>query len=156
MRALMGLLVAVAIGMAAPAQAAEVKRVVDGDTVDVTEHGRTLRIRLRCVDAPEKTQGAYGAQATATLRTLLPEGSTVTLRNEGNGGWGRIAATIIRNGKDINQEMVRRGQAFVYWQYISGCDRQTYQHLENEARANRSGVWNVPNGIEKPWNYRRK
>jgi endonuclease YncB( thermonuclease family) len=147
---------AVWMARAQAVQPVEVVRVIDGDTLDIKEQGRTLRMRLRCVDAPEESQGAYGAQATETLRTLLPTGSIVTLRNEGDGGWGRIAATVIRNGTDINQEMVRRGQAYAYGKYMGRCDRQTYQHLENEARANKSGVWNVPNGIEKPWDYRRK
>ena len=47
------------------------------------------------------------------------------------------------------------GNAFVYWQYISGCDRQTYSRLENGARLKRLGVWSVPGGTQRPWDYRR-
>ena len=47
------------------------------------------------------------------------------------------------------------GAAFVYWQYIEGCDRETYSHLENEARLKSLGLWAVPGGIQRPWDYRR-
>ena len=47
------------------------------------------------------------------------------------------------------------GAAFVYWQYIEGCDRETYSRLENEARLKSLGVWAVPGGIQRPWDYRR-
>ena len=47
------------------------------------------------------------------------------------------------------------GAAFVYWQYIEGCDRETYSRLENEARLKSLGVWAVPGGIQRPCDYRR-
>ena len=40
-------------------------------------------------------------------------------------------------------------------QYISGCDRQNYSQLENDARLKGVGAWSVPGGIERPWDYRR-
>ena len=40
-------------------------------------------------------------------------------------------------------------------QYIEGCDRETYSRLENEARLKSFGVWAVPGGIKRPWDYRR-
>jgi hypothetical protein len=53
------------------------------------------------------------------------------------------------------QALVQSGVAFVYWQYIEGCDRETYSRLENEARLKSLGVWAVPGGIQRPWDYRR-
>jgi len=38
---------------------------------------------------------------------------------------------------------------------MSGCDRQTYARLENSARLKGAGVWGVPGGIQRPWDYRR-
>jgi hypothetical protein len=40
----------------------------------------------------------------------------------------------------------------MYWQYISGCERQIYSYLEK----NGLGVWSVPGGIERPWDYRHR
>jgi len=48
-----------------------------------------------------------------------------------------------------------QGQAFVYWQYICGCDRQRYGQLERDPRLKGFGVWSVAGGIQKPWDYRR-
>jgi hypothetical protein len=31
------------------------------------------------------------------------------------------------------QALVQSGVAFVYWQFIEGCDHETYSRLENEA-----------------------
>jgi hypothetical protein len=50
---------------------------------------------------------------------------------------------------------VQFGVAFVYWQYIEGFDRETYTRLKNEARLKSLGVWAVPGGIQRPWDYRR-
>ena len=44
--------------------------------------------------------------------------------------------------------------AYVYWQYIAGCDRQTYGRLETEARLKGLGVWGVSGGLTRPWDYR--
>jgi hypothetical protein len=32
---------------------------------------------------------------------------------------------------------------------------QAYSRLENDARLKRLGVWSVPDGIQRPWEYRR-
>jgi len=42
----------------------------------------------------------------------------------------------------------------VYWQYITGCDRQTYGRMETEARLRGLGVWGVSGGLTQPWDYR--
>ena len=46
---------------------------------------------------------------------------------------------------------MQSGAAFVYWQYIEGCDLETYSRLENEARLKNLAVWAVPGGIQRPW-----
>jgi hypothetical protein len=56
----------------------------------------------------------------------------------------------------INLAMDQSGQAFVYRQYPSGCDRQTYLAAERQAQAQRLGVWAVPGGISRPWDFRHR
>ncbi len=75
-------------------------------------------MRLAYIDSPETSQSPYGIKARQALKVLLPVGSDVT----------------IRNGSNINQSLVESGNAFVYWQYIKGCHRQTYSRLETYAR----------------------
>ena len=48
----------------------------------------------------------------------------------------------------------RSGQAFVYRQYLGRCDRQAYLAAEHQAQAQRLGVWAVPGGITRPWDFR--
>ena len=66
-----------------------------------------------------------------------------------------LVAEVLKGTTNINQTLVATGAAFVYWQYIEGCDRKTYSRLENEACLKSLGVWHVPGGIQRPWDYRR-
>ncbi len=58
------------------------------------------------------------------------------------------------NQNNINQQMIANGQAFVYWNFISACDRERYARLETLARLKGLGVWAVPGGLERPWELR--
>ena len=130
--------------------------VGDGDTIRVTAaNGQKVTIRLACIDAPETAQTPYGAKARTALQALTPVGSSVSIQGSKKDRYGRTVAEVIRAGTNINQSLVGSGNAFVYWQYISGCDRKTYSLLENDARLKRLGVWSTPGGIQRPWDYRR-
>ena len=135
--------------------AATVLSIGDGDTLRVQDRGRTITVRLACIDAPEMAQSPWGQQARQQLQALAPIGSTVALRSKATDRYGRQVAEVSRSGRTINQALVSSGAAFVYWQYISGCDRQTYSRLENEARLKGLGVWGVNGGVQRPWDVRR-
>ncbi len=137
-----------------PAYASTVLSIGDGDTITVTENSQRIKVRLACIDAPETLQTPYGMEARKQLQNLLPIGSEVTLNTKATDRYGRSVAEISKGDININQSLVGSGNAFVYWQYIRGCDRQTYSNLENEARLNGSGVWGIPGGIQRPWDYR--
>jgi len=141
--------------LAAPSHASSVLSLGDGDTISVTEGTARVKVRLACIDAPETSQTPYGMEARRALQGLLPIGSKVTLRTKATDRYGRSVAEIFKGSTNINQSLVGSGSAFVYWQYINGCDRQTYSHLENEARLKGVGVWGVSGGIQRPWDYRR-
>jgi endonuclease YncB( thermonuclease family) len=141
--------------VAAPANAASVLSIGDGDTITVTEGSRRIKIRLACIDAPETSQSPNGMEARKALQVLLPVGSQVTLNSKATDRYGRSIAEVIKGSTNINQSLVGSGNAFVYWQYIGECDRQTYSRLENDAHLKRMGVWGVPGGIQRPWDYRK-
>jgi len=141
--------------LALPVQAATVLSVGDGDTITITSGAQKIRVRLACIDAPETSQTPYGMESRQALRKLLPIGTEVTVRSKATDRYGRTVGEVLKGSININQQQVASGNAFVYWQYISGCDRQTYSRLENDARLKRHGVWSVPNGIQRPWEYRR-
>jgi hypothetical protein len=51
--------------------------------------------------------------------------------------------------------MVEDGQGFAYRQYLGGCDAKEYLVAEHRASRHRYGVWQVPGGITRPWDFRR-
>ena len=150
--------VAVAVLLHGPATAqsltATVISIGDGDTLRVREGNRTVNVRLACIDAPESSQAPFGAQARQQLQALAPVGSSVELRIQATDRYGRSVAELTRGGRNLNQALVASGVAFVYWQYIAGCDRQTYGRLETEARLKGLGVWGLSGGLTRPWDYR--
>ena len=89
------------------------------------------------------------------MQEQLPIGTGVSLRTKATDRYGRTVAEVLKGTTNINQALVAAGAAFVYWQYIDGCDRETYSRLENEARLKSLGIWAVPGGIQRPWDYRR-
>ena len=128
----------------------------DGDSLRVRTGSRTLNVRLACIDAPETSQKPHGATARAQLQSLAPIGSAVELRVKATDRYGRSVAELSRSGRNLNQALVASGAAFVYWQYIQGCDRQTYSRLETEARLKGLGIWAVSGGVQRPWEYRSR
>ena len=143
-----------AVALLAQTRTATVLSIGDGDTLRVQEGSRTINVRLACIDAPETSQAPHGAQSRAQLQALAPVGSTVALRIQTTDRYGRAIAELSRNGRNLNQALVASGAAFVYWQYIQGCDRQIYSRLENEARLKRMGIWGVSGGLTRPWDFR--
>ena len=130
--------------------------VGDGDTIRVTTPNGTNKttVRLACIDAPETSQ-VPGIDARQALQADLPIGTEVGLRTKATDRYGRTVAEVLKGTTNINQSMVATGVAFVYWQYIEGCDCETYTRLKNEARLKSLGVWAVPGGIQRPWDYRK-
>ena len=126
----------------------------DGDTIRVRQGGKVLTVRLACIDAPETAQSPYGQHARTYLQQRLPIGREVSLEVKTTDRYGRSVAEVF-SGVNINLALVEDGQAFAYRQFLRGCDAKAY--LEAEERASRAhlGVWQVPGGITRPWDFRR-
>lgn len=146
---------ALMILLAGPAGAATVVSVGDGDTIRVMDGGKRVTVRLACIDAPETAQKPYGAASRRQLQQLIPVGSEVALRTQTTDRYKRTVAEVIANGRNVNLQMVSSGQAFAYRKYLGGCDRAAYLGAERQAEGARRGVWAVPGGIERPWEFRK-
>ena len=162
LRPLAALLLAVAMAPMAlsPAAAAgpEVRATVlsigDGDTIRVQQGQQRITIRLACIDAPEMAQAPDGANARSYLQSRLRLGSSVTLRPQTVDRFGRTVAEVIGE-VNLNLALVEDGMAFAYRRYLSQCNAKEYLDAEFRASRSRFGVWRVPGGITRPWDFRR-
>ncbi len=78
----------------------------------------------------------------------------MTLRTQTVDRFGRTVAEVIA-GTNLNLAMVEDGQAFAYRRFLGQCEAQAYLDAEARASRRRSGVWQVPGGITRPWEFRR-
>jgi endonuclease YncB( thermonuclease family) len=138
----------------AQAQSSTVLSIGDGDTIRVRQGARAITVRLACIDAPETAQSPWGQQVRRTLQQRLPIGRPVTLKVKTTDRYGRTVAEVVSD-ININLAMVEDGQAFAYRQYLGGCDAKEYLDAEYRASRRRYGVWQVPGGITRPWDFRR-
>ncbi len=142
------------VGCAAQPQRATVLSIGDGDTIRVRQGGRRITVRLACIDAPELAQQPHGQRARDYLQLRVPVGTSVRLEVKTTDRYGRTVAEVI-TGTNINLAMVEDGQGFAYRRYLGGCAGQEYLDAEFRASRRRHGVWQVPGGITRPWDFRR-
>jgi hypothetical protein len=88
------------------------------------------------------------------LQQRLPIGREVSLDIKTTDRYGRSVAEVF-SGVNINLALVEDGKAFAYRQYLRGCDAKVYLEAEDRASRARLGVWQVPGGITRPWDFRR-
>lgn len=129
---------------------AEVVRILDGDTVEVlTTVRKTQRVRLANIDAPERGQ-AFGEVSRQALAGMAFR-QTVTVVDQGSDRYGRVIGVLLKDGHDLNAEMVKQGMAWVYTRYNNN---QALPALEQQARAASLGLW-ADHAPVAPWEFRR-
>ena len=123
---------------------ATVAQVVDGDTIRL---GDGTRVRLVQIDAPEAGESeCFAARATRALERLAPAGTEVELERDpaldDRDRFGRALRYVVRDGANVNVELVRAGAAAPY--FFRG-DRGRYADellaAAEEARDERRGLW---------------
>jgi endonuclease YncB( thermonuclease family) len=137
----------VAFGKAPGAHVYRIARVVDGDTVSLTNGAK---VRLVQIDTPEVYFGAecWGHQASAETSRLLPVGTPVRLAAEPATDridrYGRLLRYVIRirDGLNVNVFLVRHGDAAPY--FYAGREGRYAGVLRRaalRARAHHRGLW---------------
>ena len=130
-----------------------VGRIFDGDSFLVRPaKGRDVDVRLRDIDAPEKSQ-PYGNTARAALVKLIAD-RKVSVDVVETDRYGRKIVRVYREPDrlDIVKAMVRDGHVWVYRRTLR--DRSLIE-LEDAARAKRRGLWALPEDDRMaPWQYR--
>jgi micrococcal nuclease len=141
-------------------QAETVHSIHDGDTfrlvrpqIECLQSGRKQkkhqRVRFCGIDAPELSQ-PNGTQSRDYLQSLI-EGKNVQLECTGC-SFDRKVCKVRQNGQDVEREMVRSGWAFDNAKFSHG----QYAKQEREAKNKHAGVWMLPGGGVRPWDYRKK
>ena len=132
-------------------------KVSDGDTLNVqkVENGKfvgeVMKIRMFGIDAPEKTQD-YGIESKQALEKLV-NGKTLEIEEKNRDRYGRTVAVVYADGKNVNEEMVKAGNAWWYQEYDKNDTRM--QAYQENAKKNKLGLFGKRGYIE-PWNYRRE
>ena len=135
----------------------QVLKVSDGDTINVqkVENGKlvdeVVKIRMYGIDAPEKTQD-YGPESRAALAKIIGN-NLVEIEVKNRDRYGRSVAVVYVNGKNVNQEMVRTGNAWWYYEY----DKKDtdMEQLQANAKKNKLGLF-AKRGAVEPWSYRKE
>jgi len=120
----------------------KVTRVVDGDTIDVDlDLGFDIiykcRVRLYGIDTPEsrtrnKDEKVRGKLAAKFLQDAISNGENVILQTQlkdSKGKFGRVLASVIVDGINVNQQMITNHMAVRY----EGQNKKNIQleHLKN-------------------------
>jgi micrococcal nuclease len=123
--------------------------VMDGDTVMVLRDGQKIKVRLANIDAPEKDQ-PFGQQSRDSLLEMVGK-RQVQIDSQAVDQYGRIVGLISADGRNVNQEQVRRGMAWEYSHYHSD---KTYVSLQSAARQAHRGLW-AQSSPQAPWQWRK-
>ena len=129
-----------------------VVKVTDGDTVHVLDGQQTIKVRLLCIDSPERGQ-PYGNAAREHLAGMVA-GKQVHVTSSGTDRYGRTLGKLYFDDSDTsaNWRMVRDGYAWDYLRYSCGID---YANAERAAHDEGLGLWQEDDPVP-PWEWRRK
>lgn len=131
-----------------------VTRVVDGDTVEVSNNGLTDKVRIIGVDTPEtkdpnKPVMAYGPEASAYTKSRL-EGQQVYIvpGTEQRDRYGRLLAYIYMSDlKFFNAELAAQGFARAMTIKPNNVHANLLIALVKGAKSAKTGLWSGPD----PW-----
>lgn len=129
--------------------------ISDGDTIAVLSDKKPVTVRLAGIDAPEKGQD-FSNTAKQFLSAAV-NGKTVKLEGTKIDRYGRLVATVILDGQNVNLSLVNAGLAWHYKEYSaeqSAADRQLYATAETNARKAKLKIWSYANPVA-PWDFRK-
>ncbi len=136
-----------------------ITKVNDGDTVTVLINGREERVRLIGIDAPEVDQEPWGRRARRRLQDIIRK-TEKTVRLEFDmderDRYGRLLAYLwTKNGRLINEEMVRAGYAVIYTIPPNVKYVERLKDAQKTAKDKKKGIWGEGGLEERPSEYRK-
>ena len=138
------------------ATAFKVLRTIDGDTIEVEQDGKPVKVRLIGIDTPEtvhpsKPVEAFGKEASRFTANLL-KGESVYLELDAKPDkYGRSLAFVYRapDGLVVNLEIIRQGYGHTYTKYLFDDKMMAlFRHYEKDAREAGRGLWGSADPID--------
>ena len=130
-------------------EAAQVVRVIDGDTLVVALDGSEQSVRLLGIDAPELGgsggQAGLAEQATAALEALVGDGAvTLVAGDEPRDDGGRLLRHVARGVLVFSVELARQGWVRAHEYIPNTLLFGAIADAQREARAAARGLWAPP------------
>jgi micrococcal nuclease len=134
---------------------AVVRRVIDGDTIEVRLDGHTERVRLIGIDTPESVKPGHPVECFAEeahrfTERALPKGTPVRLVRdvEARDVYGRLLAYVERatDGVLVNLEIAREGYAGALTIPPNVAHAADVQAAVAAARQEHRGLWSACGG----------
>lgn len=126
--------------------------ITDGDTINISDAGKIVHVRLYGIDCPEKKQD-YGEQAAkATSDLVLGKSVSVEIIEKDRDN-RMVGVVTLSDGRNLNHILVAQGMAWWY----KDCAPKSWRlkKLEEEARKAKLGLWSQANPVP-PWDYRKQ
>lgn len=127
-----------------------VTKVVDGDTIKVSDGAHTTTVRLIGVDTPEtvdprKSVQCFGHEASNFTKSLL-DNKTVTLTSDPTqqqyDKYGRMLAYVyLPDGTLINEKIIRSGYGYEYTYDVPYQYQKQFKEAQKLAESEGSGLW---------------
>ena len=132
----------------------KVVKVADGDTITIlNSENKQIKIRLYGIDAPEKAQD-FGKVSKEYLAELVA-GKTVNVTVLDTDRYGRSVGRIKIEGKEVAEEMLKLGLAWLYTAYCKIPECEQWKELETQAKTDKIGLWSNPTA-QAPWLWRKE
>lgn len=133
---------------------AQVKKVVDGDTIEVVfdNASSSAKIRLLGINTPESVDPrrpveCFGKEASRFLQGII-DAKRIRLEEDlqadDRDKYGRLLRNVVlEDGTDVNALLVKEGYAHAYLSFPLNKQRKNeLARLQEEARVAKRGLWN--------------
>lgn len=137
---------AAATARPAGSYAVRVLSVYDGDTIRISYRGKSERVRLIGLDAPELSpRECYGQQAASRMQSLA-QSRTVYIKADGSQGnrdtYGRLLRHVYSaSGTSLARSMIYGGHAREYTYNRPYAGQYSHRKAQASAKAARRGLW---------------
>lgn len=127
----------------------EVRRIIDGDTIEIQYEGKPTSLQLIGINAPEigypdKPPEPYGEEASAFLReVLLDESVYLRFEKHERDQYDRLFGYVYRASDDmfVNLEVIHEGYGSVDIRHLPFKHEELFRTYQARAKEVQKGLW---------------